>query len=205
MANTTSTKTKPTNNQKIAELEAMIAQMSETIARLSNNTEVSAPVVSSPKKKIKVTSLTYGNLSLYAPNRGFIQFSKYGETLTLSYDQICDYVNNCRSAAESGMFFINDANLVDELDLSEFYKNIITSDIVKGILNNHITIDEYDDLLSNITPSQKESLGELFTEEVYTKKFTDLNKIDALSHTLGIDIMKKVEEVKTMESNLSNT
>lgn len=205
----TATKTatkKATENTEIAELRAIIAQMSNTIAELQSSkkemNEMPSTHQRTQNKKIKVTSLTYGNLSLYAPNRGFLRFQKYGETLTVSYDQLCDYVNACRNAAESGMFYIANPDIVEELDLTEYYKNILTVDVVKGILSDEIAPEDCEDILLNSTKTQKETLGDILIEEVYTGRFANLNKINTISHLLGIDIMKKVGEIQQLQENI---
>ena len=66
-----------------------------------------------PNKKTKVTSLTYGYFSLYAPNRGFLKFPNYGSTHTITYAQLIDYVNACRTATENGNFYIHNQDMVD--------------------------------------------------------------------------------------------
>lgn len=194
------------NANKIAELEAMVAKLSKMITEQNEkNIAQSAPVVVAEvarplTQKTKVTSLNYGELSLYSPTRGFVRFTKFGETLTFSYEQLCDYVNNCRTAAEEGLFYIADQQMVDELDLTESYKKIINVDVINAILNGELDASKYEAVLSGITESQKESIGNIFADKIYNREFTDLNKIDALSKVLGTAIMRKVEEMKGVVS-----
>lgn len=200
------TQTQSKDSQKIAELEAMVAKLSQMITEQNErNASQTTPVVVTETvrpltRKTKVTSLNYGELSLYAPTRGFVRFSKFGETLTLSYEQLCDYVNNCRTAAEEGRFYISDQQMVDELDLTEHYKKIINVDVINAILSGELSEDKYDGILGAVTQAQKESISNIFIDKVYKREFVDLNKIDKLSKVLGIDIIKKVDEIKTVES-----
>ena len=199
---------KPQNSdsKKIAELEAQIEKLSIMLQQM--NVQNSSPIASkeedkdiSPNKKTKITSLTYGYFSLYAPNRGFLKFPNYGSAHTITYAQLIDYVNACRTAAENGNFYIHNQDMVEDLGLAEIYEAILNDKVIDKILySNDI---EFVDILSNTTESQKNSICALVCQKVYNKEMTDMGKIDEISKAIGVDILKKVNEMKDSSKFLS--
>lgn len=193
------------DSKKIAELEAMIKKLTETMAQMQGS---SCPVEDAvedkdinPNKKTRITSLTYGYFSLYAPNRGFLRFPNYGSYHTVSYAQLVDYVNACRTAAENGNFYIHNQDMVEDLGLSEVYETILNDKIIDKILfSNEL---EVKDILSNTTEAQKNSIGALVCQKIYNKEIMDMGKIDEISKAIGVDILKKVGEMKDTSEFLS--
>lgn len=203
----TSEKSKENKTDKITELEAIIAKLSKTIEDMQNNNIVN--VVDniaedkdiSPNKKTKITSLTYGYFSLYAPNRGFLKFPNYGSTHTVTYSQLIDYVNNCRTSAENGNFYIHNQDMVEDLGLSESYSTILSDKIIDKILFSDEL--ENQDILRHTTDTQKNSICSLVCQKVFDKQITDMGKIDEISKAIGVDIFKKVNEMKDTKDFLS--
>lgn len=192
--------------KKIEELEAQIAQLTQLMQKM--NMQATSPVSDTeedkdinPNKKTKVTSLTYGYFSLYAPNRGFLKFPNYGSTHTITYAQLIDYVNACRTATENGNFYIHNQDMVEDLGLSEIYETILNEKLIDKILySNDI---ELSDILSNTTQTQKNSICALVCQKVYDKEITDMAKIDEISKAIGVDILNKVNEMKDSSKFLS--
>lgn len=194
------------NSKRIAELEEMIEKLTKSMAEMQktpvvadNYTEEDKDI--NPNKKTRITSLTYGYFSLYAPNRGFLKFPNYGSYHTVSYAQLVDYVNSCRTAAENGNFYIHNQDMVDDLGLSEVYETLLNDKIIEKILfSNELEIK---DILSNTTDAQKNSICALVCQKVYDKEITDMGKIDEISKAIGVDILKKVGEMKDTSDFLS--
>lgn len=192
--------------KKIEELEAQIAQLTQLMQKM--NMQATSPVSDTeedkdinPNKKTKVTSLTYGYFSLYAPNRGFLKFPNYGSTHTITYAQLIDYVNACRTATENGNFYIHNQDMVEDLGLAEIYEAILNDKVIDKILySNDI---EFSDILSNTTQTQKDSICALVCQKVYNKEMTDMSKIDEISKAIGVDILSKVNEMKDSSKFLS--
>ena len=202
---TTTTKTESSEAKRIAELEEMIKQLTKTMAQMQgapiNNGDYEEDKDINPNKKTRITSLTYGYFSLYAPNRGFLKFPNYGSYHTVSYAQLVDYVNACRTAAENGNFYIHNQDMVEDLGLSEIYETILNDKIIDKILfSNELEIK---DILSNTTDAQKNSICALVCQKVYDKEMTDMGKIDDISKAIGVDILKKVGEMKGTSDFLS--
>ena len=202
----TTPKSQNADSKKIAELEAQIANLSNMLQQMNiQNSLTTTPKDEdrdiNPNKKTKITSLTYGYFSLYAPNRGFLKFPNYGSAHTITYAQLIDYVNACRTAAENGNFYIHNQDMVEDLGLSEIYEAILNDKVIDKILySNDI---EFADILSNTTESQKNSICALVCQKVYNKEITDMGKIDEISKAIGVDILKKVNEMKDSSKCLS--
>ena len=198
---------KEQNSDKIKELEATVAKLTEMIqlmqgnAVAENNVKTDTDKDLNPNKKTRITSLTYGYFSLYAPNRGFLKFPNYGSYHTVSYAQLVDYVNACRTAAENGNFYIHNQDMVDDLGLAEVYETLLNDKIVDKILySNDLDVK---DILSNTTASQKQNICSLVCDKVYNRELTDMAKIDDIGKAIGIDILKKVNEMKETSEFLS--
>lgn len=194
------------NDKKIESLEAMVAQLTQQLLDLqrtptSNVMNMSVDTDINPNKKTRITSLTYGYFSLHAPNRGFLKFPNYGSYHTVSYAQLVDYVNACRTAAENGNFYIHNQDMVEDLGLTEAYDNILNDKIIDKVLYSDEL--EIGDILSNTTASQKQNICALVCNKVYNKEMTDMTRIDDISKALGVDILKKVAEMKETNEFLS--
>lgn len=202
---TTTTKAQNSEAEKIAELEAMIKQLTKTMAQMQGASVTAEGYREdkdiNPNKKTRITSLTYGYFSLYAPNRGFLKFPNYGSYHTVSYAQLVDYVNACRTAAENGNFYIHNQDMVEDLGLSEIYETILNDKIIDKILFSEEL--EIKDILSNTTDAQKNSICALVCQKVYDKEMTNMSKIDDISKAIGVDILKKVGEMKDTSDFLS--
>ena len=201
----TTPKTQSEEAKRIAELEEMIKKLTETMAQMqtnaivNNHTEEDKDI--NPNKKTRITSLTYGYFSLYAPSRGFLKFPDYGSYHTVSYAQLVDYVNSCRVAAENGNFYIHNQDMVEDLGLAEVYETILNDKLIEKILfSNDLEIK---DILSNTTDAQKNNICALVCQKVFDKEMTDMGKIDEISKAIGVDILKKVGEMKDTSDFLS--
>lgn len=204
---TTTNKTNNTTSdaKKIKELEQIIAQLSQTIQTLQAQTTRDDIIYEdkdiNPNKKTRITSLTHGYFSLYAPNRGFLKFPKYGSYHTVSYAQLVDYVNACRAAAENGNFYIHSREMVEDLGLAEAYETLLNDKLIEKLLDS----DELKarDILPNVSQTQKDNICRLVCEKIYNKEIVNIDKIDEISKAIGVDILKKVNEMKDVNEFLS--
>lgn len=155
----------------------------------------------SPNKQIMIMSLCYGSLNLSDDNTGktVLRLSKYGECKPVLYSTLINIVNSNRRFAETGKFYILDKDAVYHLGLSEFYKNLISKDIIDNILNYSPNIIE--SIIKTIDSEQRDLLIRILCDKVYRKENIDINKILFIEKTCGVDIMKKVEEMKQFDSN----
>lgn len=193
------TQAKTNEDKKIKDLENTVKQLEEIILKMqSNNMTVPAEkeveLDINPNKKTKITSLTYGYFTLYAPNRGFLKFQNYGSSHTITYAQLVDYVNACRTSAENGNFYIHNQDMVQDLGLGEIYDNLLSDKIIdKLIFTNEL---DTNNILSNATDTQKQMICSLVCEKVYNKELDSMAKVEEISRAIDVDIMTKLKEMK---------
>ena len=207
---TTKTSTQPTEKkaEKTVDYEAEIAALRAQIDLLIKQQGVAkqetVPTKKddyiNPNKKIKVISLTYGHLGMWCPSRGMTSFNGFGDTAVMTYAQLFDYMNTCRNAAKQGYFFIADPEVVEEFGLTEDYQHILSYDKIMEVINTSSVDSQSLELFAGIPEPLKESITNYVADLVYNKSLTDLNKIEVISNRLGVNIMKKVEEMKSIQS-----
>lgn len=189
---------------RVEELTKMVNQSKplsivaeDVVEQCSNDENFKEP---SPNKQIRLISLCYGTLNLSTEPFGrgkLVTFSKYGESKTILYSTLIDIVNNNRKFAENGSFYILDKDAVYYLGLSDFYKGILSKDIMDNIYNYSPT--EITDLLRNATDEQKEVIIRNTIDKIYNNIPVDLNKADLVGKFCGINIMNKVSEMKEID------
>lgn len=205
-------------NENIDEKDILIKQLMEKVESLSkmvlenqnnsddkkvsvqvdNQTDYTEP---NPNKQIRIVSMCYGTLNLSTEPFGrgkLVTFNKYGESKTVLYPTLIDIVNNNRSFAEEGKFYILDKDAVYYLGLSDYYNNIFNKDIIDNILN--YSPSEITDFLNNMVESQKEVLVRNIVDKIYNNKSVDLNKCDLISKLCNIDILSKVSEMREISN-----
>jgi hypothetical protein len=194
------TQTKTNEDKKIKDLENTVKQLEEIILKMQSNNMTVVPEKEeveldiNPNKKTKITSLTYGYFTLYAPNRGFLKFQNYGSSHTITYAQLVDYVNACRTSAENGNFYIHNQDMVQDLGLGEIYDNLLSDKIIdKLIFTNEL---DTNNILSNATDTQKQMICSLVCEKVYNKELDSMAKVEEISRAINVDIMTKLKEMK---------
>lgn len=194
------TQAKTNEDKKIKDLENTVKQLEELILKMQSNNMTVVPEKEeveldiNPNKKTKITSLTYGYFTLYAPNRGFLKFQNYGSSHTITYAQLVDYVNACRTSAENGNFYIHNQDMVQDLGLGEIYDNLLSDKIIdKLIFTNEL---DTNNILSNATDTQKQMICSLVCEKVYNKELDSMAKVEEISRAINVDIMTKLKEMK---------
>lgn len=152
----------------------------------------------SANKQIKIMSVYHGSLNLCNnSNRSIgkiLHFSKFGEIKSVLYHDLVDYVNNERRFAEEGYFYILDKNAVYALGLSSEYKHIMDANILNNIMK--YTESQVHSIVEVMTDAQKETLASLIAQKLYNNVNIDMNKLAVIEKVSGIDIHKKVNEMK---------
>jgi hypothetical protein len=159
----------------------------------------------SPNKMIRILSLCRGSLNLARDEsgNGKVNFSKYGEVKTVLYSSLVDIVNYNRSFAETGKFYILDKAAVYYLGLKDVYTRLVTNDVLDNICNyEDVDIDR---IISTTEESQIETMVKNLVDKIYNGATVDLNKVQIISKATGVDIMAKVNEMRSfVESSKVN-
>jgi RecJ-like exonuclease len=153
-----------------------------------------------PNEYVRVTSLVRGKLNVSTERFGrgtIFHFSAFGQTKNINYQTLENIVNNNRSFAEKGYFFIHNSKAVKDLMLEEYYKNILSrEDMVEIIENKGSDIVE---LFKTSNDSQRQQIVELLVEHVAKGGNIDFNKLNIMSSIYEKDISVMITEVKNFK------
>lgn len=202
-----------------AELQAKIALLDEKLAKVEaepmrepnveiveqNTGENVAFEEPNPNKKTKVYSMVFGLFSIHCPSRGFTNFKEYGNFKILSYAQLVDYMLTCSESFKQGRLYISDPQIVEALGLTEYYEDLFSMSFVKDILDGKADIKTVGKVIEASNEKQKQSLGNYIAILGYEDKFTDYNMINELAKATGVDIIRKINEMKEFAANAEGT
>ena len=193
---------------KIAELDRMLAAQRELanaepveVEATEGDTEDKYFEEPNPNKKAKVYSMVFGYYTIHCPSRGFTEFKEYGTFKILSYAQLLDYMLTCDTAFKQGRLYIADAQIVEALGLTEYYQELFSIDFVKDIISGNIKDKDFVKKISDSTDKQKESLANYMAILTYEGKFSDYNILNKVSEACGVDISRKVNEMRSFVEN----
>lgn len=186
------------NNKVESEKNTEIAETTEVVREQSALNSV--PDQPRPDELIKVMSLRYGVLNLNVNDHLALRLDKYCEIKPVLYSNLIDIVNQNRSFAEYGYFYILDDRAVYHLGLSNAYKSLVSGDIM-----NHI--DEYskeqiENILKNVRKEQKDTILYNLSLRLYNDEQVDVNKIKFIGDICGVDIFANVREMHNLDKNI---
>jgi len=150
---------------------------------------------------IQVQSMTKGTLSLNVGGKPKLVFERYGMIKPALYGDLVNIVNENRSFAEEGSFYILDDRAVYHLGLASAYNNLLSPDDVENI--EEYSYEQIQTLLANLTEKQKYMLVRVLTDRIYNNERVDHNKIEAISKACGVDINSKVREMREIANSMS--
>jgi hypothetical protein len=175
------------------ELEALKAQMQAILqAQMINTTNV---VPTKKKKNISIVSLTVGGLNLMGTRP--IRIEKQFEAVSVSEAEATAIVTNMPNAARSGLFYILDAEFVEENELSDAYQNILDDKQFKQLLNQ--SSDYVVDIFKSASDAQKQIIISMIIDKKSHNQPVDANIVEQISKLSGVDF-NMAEEVKDEEN-----
>lgn len=192
----TSTIEKPETDSRIAEQANEIAELKAQIALLMNMQKVSAqtaPVESAPKKKKNVTIINLFAGGLTVKGNSYYHFDKQFDKRAFSEAEATAIVNNMPNAAREGIFYITDAQFVEDNDLSDAYENMIDDVKMKTILSldaNSVLV-----LYKNASEAQKTIIENMIVNGRLNGEALDANILVELGKITGKNYM----EIETMD------
>lgn len=193
----TSTIEKPETDSRIAEQANEIAELKAQIALLMKAQKASTQtttVESTPKKKKNVTIINLFAGGLTVKGNSYYHFDKQFDKRAFSEAEATAIVNNMPNAAREGIFYITDAQFVEDNDLSDAYENMIDDVKMKTILSldaNSVLV-----LYKNASEAQKTIIenmivnGRLNGEPLDANVLVELGKITGKNY-MEIDTMDK--------------
>ena len=193
---TTSTTEKPETDSRIAEQANEIAELKAQIALLMNMQKASAQtttVESTPKKKKNVTIINLFAGGLTVKGNSYYHFDKQFDKRAFSEAEATAIVNNMPNAAREGIFYITDAQFVEDNDLSDAYENMIDDVKMKTILSldaNSVLV-----LYKNASEAQKTIIENMIVNGRLNGEALDANILVELGKITGKNYM----EIETMD------
>ena len=193
---TTSTTEKPETDSRIAEQANEIAELKAQIALLMNMQKAAAQtdtVESAPKKKKNVTIINLFAGGLTVKGNSYYHFDKQFDKRAFSEAEATAIVNNMPNAAREGIFYITDAQFVEDNDLSDAYENMIDDVKMKTILSldaNSVLV-----LYKNASEAQKTIIENMIVNGRLNGEPLDANVLVELGKITGKNYM----EIETMD------
>ena len=193
----TSTIEKPETDSRIIEQANEIAELKAQIALLMKAQKASTQTVAvepTPKKKKNVTIINLFAGGLTVKGNSYYHFDKQFDKRAFSEAEATAIVNNMPNAAREGIFYITDAQFVEDNDLSDAYENMIDDVKMKTILSldaNSVLV-----LYKNASEAQKTIIenmivnGRLNGEPLDANVLVELGKITGKNY-MEIDTMDK--------------
>ena len=193
---TTSTTEKPETDSRIAEQANEIAELKAQIALLMKAQKASTQtttVESTPKKKKNVTIINLFAGGLTVKGNSYYHFDKQFDKRAFSEAEATAIVNNMPNAAREGIFYITDAQFVEDNDLSDAYENMIDDVKMKTILSldaNSVLV-----LYKNASEAQKTIIENMIVNGRLNGEPLDANVLVELGKITGKNYM----EIETMD------
>ena len=192
----TSTTEKPETDSRIAEQANEIAELKAQIALLMKAQKASTQtttVESTPKKKKNVTIINLFAGGLTVKGNSYYHFDKQFDKRAFSEAEATAIVNNMPNAAREGIFYITDAQFVEDNDLSDAYENMIDDVKMKTILSldaNSVLV-----LYKNASEAQKTIIENMIVNGRLNGESLDANVLVELGKITGKNYM----EIETMD------
>ena len=192
----TSTIEKPETDSRIAEQANEIAELKAQIALLMKAQKASTQtttVESTPKKKKNITIINLFAGGLTVKGNSYYHFDKQFDKRAFSEAEATAIVNNMPNAAREGIFYITDAQFVEDNDLSDAYENMIDDVKMKTILSldaNSVLV-----LYKNASEAQKTIIENMIVNGRLNGEALDANVLVELGKITGKNYM----EIETMD------
>lgn len=149
---------------------------------------------------VRICSLTHGELNLSVGGRIAMSFRKYGDIKPVLYSTLVNIVNENRSFAECGDFYIMDKRAVYHLGLTEYYKKIYPLEVLNNIENyDYVDIEK---ILGNMCSQQKETVIINIAKKIYEDKPINQNSVKTIEKKLDVDIHGMVRIMHEIDENL---
>lgn len=173
--------------EQAAELEALKAQMQAVLQAQMTNAQVAAE----PKKKknVSIMSFAVGGLTLMGTRA--IRIPKQFDTVSVSESEATAIINNMPESARNGLFYILDADFVEENELSDAYKNLLDDKQFKQLLTQ--SSDYVVDIFKSASDVQKKIIINMIIDKKSHNLPIDANIVEQISKLSGVDFDMAIE------------
>lgn len=173
--------------EQAAELEALKAQMQAVLQAQMTNAQIAAE----PKKKknVSIMSFAVGGLTLMGTRA--IRIPKQFDTVSVSESEATAIVNNMPESARNGLFYILDADFIEENELSDAYKNLLDDKQFKQLLTQ--SSDYVVDIFKSASDVQKKIIINMIIDKKSHNLPIDANIVEQISKLSGVDFDMAIE------------
>lgn len=176
------------------QLKAQMAEMQKQMAlmqqMLMQNTAVTQPVAKKKDRMIRFVNLVPGTVVL----RGSVIWKIEGQFNTHDFleSEAAIIVNNMANAIRTGLVYIADVEFVEEHNLSDVYRYIMSDETLKNLLSHDskYVIEVY----KTANDNQKQIILDMITEKRLNGEEVDANILFQLSKASGRDLMEDDSE-----------
>lgn len=193
---TTASKAEPVQNtedkERIAQLEAQIAKLTEMLSKQSAQPQVIS-VEDKYRRRVTITSIFNGGINLRTSKDGSasrFRLEKFGATIPISVEDLNKCINVDFWLFTEGYVYINDPDVVKDCYLEDYYKKFLTVDTINNLLT--FTTEQLVDMVSNTTRPIQETICRQIAEKMNAGGYVDYNKIVAVGNACDpkIDIVE---------------
>lgn len=131
--------------------------------------------------RISITSITTGGVNLKTAIDGtarHFRLEKLGQTIPIIYEHLINCINTDRWLFEDGLVYINNAKVVKEQYLEDFYQKFLTPDKIENILN--FDIETIKNMVSGTTTAIQETIASLVATKINNGETIDMNKVEVI-------------------------
>lgn len=167
--------------QKLADLEKKFAQLVEQQATQSIQPTIQPTV----KRNIKLISLTRG--SLYLRGSRIHKFDKQFDSRVFTEGEVRLIYSNMPKTLTEGYVYIADNEMVEELELSDAYCNLLDADTLKNLLKRNPK--DVVEIYKNANKVQKDIIIGMIEDQKLAGKYLDANILIELGNLCGKNLM----------------
>lgn len=175
--------------EQIANLQAQL----ELLMRAQANTPMPIATDKGKRKMIKIISLVAGSLVLQGSR--IITISKQFDSVTVTENEARIILSNMPNSARDGIFYIADADFVEENNLEDAYQTILDEKQLKTILSKNAK--DVVEIYQNAPDAQKKIINDMIVDGRLMGIQIDANILVELGKLNGIDYLniEQMEDV----------
>ena len=175
--------------EQIANLQAQL----ELLMRAQANTPMPIATDKVKRKMIKIISLVAGSLVLQGSR--IITISKQFDSVTVTENEARIILSNMPNSARDGIFYVADADFVEENNLEDAYQTILDEKQLKTILSKNAK--DVVEIYQNAPDAQKKIINDMIVDGRLMGIQIDANILVELGKLNGIDYLniEQMEDV----------
>lgn len=176
--------------EQIANLQAQLEVLMKAQANMQT-TVIEAP--RAKRKMIKIISLVSGTLVLQGSR--VITLDKQFDSVTVTDNEARLIISNMPNSARDGIFYIADADFVEENNLEDAYLTILDDKQLKTLLSKNVK--DVLEIYQNAPDAQKRIIDDMIKDDRLMGTQIDANILMEIGKINGMDYlgMEKIEDV----------